>query len=83
MKILVTVLLIVMCVNAFIWMYTKYKRECPYEGLECPNCQPYLRDYQIQLHMDTVWIYDGNRLVGRYTSDWSNQMDTILINDNQ
>lgn len=42
-----------------------------------------LRDYQIELHMDTVWIYDGDRLVGSYISDWENQMDTFLIEDNR
>lgn len=42
-----------------------------------------LRDYQIDLHMDTVWIYDGDRLVGRYISNWKNQMDSIILADNE
>lgn len=40
------------------------------------------RDYQIELFYDTVWVYDGSRLVGRYTSNWTNQIDIIIINDN-
>lgn len=42
-----------------------------------------LRDYQIELHNDTVWLYDGDRQVGTYISNWLNQMDTILLEDNQ
>ena len=56
---------------------------CPYDGVGCPNVKELMRDYQIQLHMDTVWVYDGDRLVGSYLSTWENQIDTILINDNQ
>lgn len=61
--------------------------ECRYEGRECPNystCKGHsMRDYQIDLHMDTVRVYDGQRLVGSYISTWKNQMDTIILNDNQ
>lgn len=42
-----------------------------------------LRDYQLDLHNDTVRMYDGDRLVGSYISNWKNQMDTIILNDNQ
>jgi len=42
-----------------------------------------LRDYQLDLYMDTVKVYDGGRLVGSYVSNWNSQMDTIIINDNQ
>lgn len=42
-----------------------------------------LRDYQISLHMDTVWLYDGDRLVGSYISNWKNQMDSFIVEDNQ
>jgi len=54
--------------------------------LECDGgceCEVMKTDYQINLHNDTVWIYDGNRFVGKYTSNWNNQMDTILLTDNQ
>lgn len=47
-----------------------------------PKC-PAAKDYEIQLHMDTVWIWDGDRLVGRYITNWQSQMDSIIIDDNQ
>lgn len=53
---------------------------CECDGMEC--IVP-LRDYQIDLHMDTVRIFDGQRLVGSYISNWNNQMDTILLKDNE
>lgn len=53
---------------------------CECDGMECPVNG---RDYQIDIHMDTVRIFDGQRLVGSYISTWANQMDTILLNDNQ
>lgn len=57
--------------------------ECRFEGAECPNVQHYLRDYQIEVHYDTVWIYDADRLVGKYiNTKWDGQIDSILINDN-
>lgn len=62
--------------------------KCPYELGECPNPQcinsdSLFRDYQVEIYMDTVWIYDGHRLVGKYTTNWSSQLDSILLADNQ
>ena len=58
--------------------------KCPYEGAECPNVQTYLQDYQIRLHMDTVWVYDYDRLVGTFINDkWDSKLDSIILNDNQ
>lgn len=61
--------------------------KCTYEGRECPNVQDYadkhLRDYQIEVHYDTVWIYDENRLVGTFVNTkWDSKLDSIIINDN-
>ena len=41
-----------------------------------------LRDYQIQVHMDTVWIYDRTRLVDKYVSNWRSQIDSVILKDN-
>lgn len=61
--------------------------ECRYEGRECPDyatCKGHsMRDYQIDLHNDTVWVYDGQRLVERYVTTWKGQIDSALLNDNQ
>lgn len=43
----------------------------------------HMRDYQIDLYMDTVWVYDGQRLVGTYLSNWQGQIDSIILKDNQ
>lgn len=59
------------------------ENRCPYEGLECPNAQHYLRDYQIDLHIDTVWLYDGDRLVGRFINSTPNsKLDSLISEDN-
>lgn len=70
--------------------YTILSIECPYEYGECPspNCNNHVTqehhiDYQLALHMDTVWIYDRDRLVGSYISNWHNQMDSIILYDNE
>ncbi len=42
-----------------------------------------LKDYQIELYNDTLWLYDGQRFVGKYTTTWANQIDTILLKDNE
>lgn len=47
------------------------------------NSHNMMRDYQIDLYMDTLWVYDYKRLVGRYTTNWRNQIDTIILKDNQ
>lgn len=63
--------------------------ECRYEGRECPNynnCTGHgiaPRDYQIEVYNDTVWVYDGQRLVERYVTNWKGQIDSVLLNDNQ
>ena len=62
----------------------KHENRCPYEGAECPNVQTYLQDYQIRLHMDTIWIYDYDRLAGTFINDkWDSKLDSIILNDNQ
>lgn len=58
---------------------------CPYEGAECPNTQTYLRDYQIELYMDTIWIYDADRLVGTIVDpmhQFGPALDSIMLADN-
>ena len=32
--------------------------------VQSSNLKYYLRSYQIQLHMDTLWLYDADKLVG-------------------
>ena len=62
--------------------------ECRFEGAECPNAQHYLRDYQLEYHNDTLWIYDADRLVGTHIDtslDGINHgsfIDTTVLNDN-
>lgn len=44
-----------------------------------------MKDYQVSLYMDTVWIYDGDRLVDSFIhtdSSWNNQYDSIFMKDN-
>lgn len=60
--------------------------QCTYEGAECPNVQHYLRDYQLEYHNDTLWIYDADRLVGMHidTSVYhGNFIDSTILLDNQ
>jgi hypothetical protein len=52
---------------------------CDCNGTEC---MVHKRDYEIELHMDTVWVYSTDRLVGWYIDTSKNQIDEILINDN-
>lgn len=42
------------------------------------------REYQIELNNDTVEVYDGNRVVGKYIIDDKHKspIDSIFINDN-
>lgn len=62
--------------------YTTKQTGCPYEGAECPNAQHYMREYQLELDMDTVTVFDGDRIVGRYVNTrWDSQLDSILIED--
>jgi hypothetical protein len=50
---------------------------------EKANVKKLMRDYQIELHIDTVWIYDGDRLVGRYVSNRNTSLDSLIMKDNQ
>jgi hypothetical protein len=45
--------------------------------------KPSLRDYQIELHMDTVWIYSGDRLVDSFLTDYKSKYDSIFLKDNE
>lgn len=85
---LAIVLIVILASSCTIINNPPAETSCPYEFGECPNegCSnnpALLRDYQLYLHMDTVKIYDGYRLVGSYISTWNNQMDSIILNDNQ
>jgi hypothetical protein len=62
--------------------------ECRFEGLECPNANRVARSYQIGFageRGDTVQIFDGERLVGQYGTDFNNlsPLDSIILLDNQ
>lgn len=45
-----------------------------------------MKDYQIELHMDTVWIYDRGRLIDMFIhpddKSWHNQYDEVFLKDN-
>jgi hypothetical protein len=77
------------CLFAILVVGGKYAGEyftnhgCPYEGGECPNVQKYLQDYQVQVYYDTVWVYDYDRLVGKYVTDWTGKLDSVLLADNE
>lgn len=59
------------------------ENRCQYEGAECPNAQNYLRDYQIELHLDTVWLYDADRLVATFiNTSWDSKLDSVIMKDN-
>lgn len=64
------------------------QNRCPYEGAECPNVQNYLRDYQLEYHYDTLWIYDADRLVARLVDTtcevtYGAKIDSTILADNQ
>ncbi len=41
------------------------------------------RDYQLDIHMDTMRLYDGNRLVGTIIdSTWDNPLQRLIEADN-
>jgi hypothetical protein len=60
--------------------HTYCDSQCECDGMECLI---YKRDYEITLYMDTLWLWDGPRLVGRYTTNWKNQIDELLVKDNE
>lgn len=41
------------------------------------------RDYQVELGMDSTWIYDGNRLVGVIPYDSTSNFDNLMTKDNE
>jgi hypothetical protein len=69
-------LLIVMVPSLLIAIDYRYEQKC----------NKLMKSYQIDLHYDTVWIYDGERLVDSFIhthdSTWRNGYDSILIKDN-
>lgn len=42
-----------------------------------------LHDYQIEVYFDTIWIYDKDRYVGRFTYQRNSSLDSILWKDNE
>lgn len=40
------------------------------------------RDYQLKIHNDSVWLYDGEILVDRYVTKWNSKLDSIILKDN-
>lgn len=94
MRIVLFVVVCIFCVTQWYQVfilsqdYTNYSKQsiiknCPFEGKECPNADYYSRDYQLELYMDTVWVYDGDKLVDKYTSNWNTHLDSVLLRDNE
>lgn len=87
-------LLIFITVNVVLFLcYLNYKNcaRCPNESIySITNSAPvsgqvlYLhpRDYQIDIHNDTIWLYDGKRLVGKVLNKWNSPLDSLILKDN-
>lgn len=43
----------------------------------------HLRAYQIELLDDSVKLYDGNRVIYAYKTDWKHGMDSAMLKDNE
>lgn len=76
-----TILTLVKCQSKKEQGVNPHENRCPYEGAECPNAQKYLRDYQLDFLTDTIYIYDGDRLVGMLQHDSENPLDSIILKD--
>ena len=42
-----------------------------------------LHDYQLDVHMDTIWLYEGDRLVDRWITDYTSKIDSVILKDNE
>ena len=40
-------------------------------------------DYQIELHMDTIWLYDNGRIVGVILDDDYEKLKLLILKDNE
>jgi hypothetical protein len=40
------------------------------------------RDYQIDVLMDTMYVYDEDRFVGKILINWKSSLDSLLMEDN-
>lgn len=72
----------------FDYIVHSIEHDCPFEMGECPspNCEhsnDLFRDYQLEVHYDTVRIYDGRRLVGQYISTENEMLMTLILADNE
>jgi uncharacterized lipoprotein YmbA len=42
------------------------------------------RDYQISIHNDTLWLFEGKRFVGRVVDTlWNSPLNNLILFDNQ
>lgn len=44
---------------------------------------PPIHDYQLDVHYDTVWLYEGDRLVDSWITDYTSKIDSVILKDNQ
>lgn len=40
------------------------------------------RSYQLQIYNDTMWLYDGDRLVSKVLNRWNSPLDSAILKDN-
>ena len=43
---------------------------------------PKKTDYQIDIHNDTIWLWDGERFVGRCLNTWDTPFGKLIEKDN-
>lgn len=70
MKILLALLLL-SCISLLCLFFSTYLR---HEGTT---------DYQLNIHNDTIWLYDGGRFVGKVPNYWNSPLDSLITLDNQ
>ena len=55
----------------------------PIEIENLKNDTSLLKDYQISLYDDTVWMYSNKRFVGWFVTHYDSQYDSIICKDNE
>ncbi len=59
---------------------SKEKAVTPVQAIEVVPA----RDYQIEMSIDSIYIYDGKRLVGAIPFEWGeNKFEDLIMSDNQ
>lgn len=75
------ILIVLLFIFYIIWICESARRAM--NNRQSLNNIILLRDYQLDINIDSTAIWDGDRKVGTIYNNWNTSLDSLIMKDNE